>query len=266
MQVSGNRVTRGRTLSCEAMAPSSSFTTIPQMPDSRGRVLIADDDPQMLSALERLLQRAGFEVVAASDGGSTAALLKESDFDVLISDINMPGNAGLELIAGLPKIVAGLPVILLTGSPSIETAARSVSLSVRAYLTKPADTAELCRLLDEAVEDRRAFRAMGLERDRLAAWQKELESIETLLKTRGPNAGSPMAGYLKVSLRNVILILSDMERTASSLEQRGGSASQTDHMSALRRTVDVLQRTKQSFKSRELADLRRQLEDLLSRE
>jgi hypothetical protein len=63
----------------------------------------------------------------------------------------------------------------------------------------------------------------------------------------------------------VILMLSDLEQATASSERTGGSATNVDQEAALRRTVAVLERTKQNFKSKELAELRRQIEQLLER-
>ncbi len=74
-----------------------------------------------------------------------------------------------------------------------------------------------------------------------------------------------MGHYLRVTLRQVILMLSDLEHAAASLETSGANSKSIDHEAALRRTVDVLERTKQNFKSKELAELRKQIEHLLNR-
>ena len=234
-------------------------------PETRGRVLFADDDRAAREGLVAMLRRYGF----ACDGATTAAdsveKLRASEYDALISDIHMPGNAGLELIESIPQIAAGLPVILLTGRPSVETAARSVRLAVAAYLTKPPDFDELCRLLDEAVATYRGFRSMRAGRARLREWDQELARVEAALtRTAGQSAGGPLGSYLRVSLRQVILMLADLERASHTLEKSGGSLEKMDHVAALRRTVEVLERTKQNFKSKDLADLRRELEQLLA--
>ncbi len=237
-------------------------------PETRGQILVADDDRAVREGLTATLQRFGFTSEGVATAAEAAARLGAQEFDVLISDINMPGNVGLELIESLPQMAAGLPVVLLTGRPSVATAARSVRLPVVAYLTKPPDLEELCRVLDQAVSDHRGFRAMRAGRERLRAWEQELGQIEQAMRQApGAQPGGPMGGYLRVSLRQVILTLTDLERATQSLERRAvGSLEQLDHVAALRRTVEVLERTKQNFKSKDLADLRRQLEQLLGRE
>ncbi len=236
--------------------------TIPQL--SRGRVLFADDDRAAREGLVTMLRRYGFECESATTGAEAIEQLRKQEFDALISDIHMPGNVGLELIEAVPQLAAGLPVILLTGRPSVETAARSVRLSVAAYLMKPPDFDELCKLLDQAIVNYRGFRAMQAGRVRLREWEKELERVElSLRQAPGHQPGGPLGNYLRVSLRQVILMLADLERASQALEHPSGISGQVDHVAALRRTVEVLERTRQNFKSKDLADLRRQLQQLL---
>ncbi len=243
----------------------------PPPPLARGRLLFADDDVVVLEGLGELLRRAGFAVTCAGSGATALAKLQEAEFDALIADIHMPGNAGLELIAAVPQVAAGLPVLLLTGRPTVETAARSVRLKVTAYLTKPPDFSELCAILDQAVAVFRGFRAMQAGRARLQAWDGELARIEQLV-SHAPSgqAGGPMGSYLRLTLQQVMLMLSDLEQATAVLERSGTTPAaatlvQIDHAAALRHTVEVLERTKQNFKSKDLADLRRQLEQLLNR-
>ena len=235
--------------------------------ETRGRVLFADDDRAAREGLVAMLRRYGYECDGAVSAADAIDQLRRKEFDALISDIHMPGNSSLELIEALPDLASGMPVILLTGRPSVETAARSVRLAITAYLTKPPDFDELCRLLDPAIATYRGFRAMHRGRARLRAWDQELERVEqNLRQSSGQRPGGPLSSYLRVSLRQVILMLADLERASHALEQPGGSVGQIDHVAALRRTVDVLERTKQNFKSKDLADLRRQLQQLLERD
>lgn len=124
----------------------------------RGKILLADDDEQFRQGLAALLRREGYDCQCAVDASQALALLRASEFDALLSDIYMPGNAGLELIEGVPQITAGLPVILMTGRPSVETAVKSMKFCVAGYLVKPPELKELLPLLDKAIEGGRACR------------------------------------------------------------------------------------------------------------
>jgi len=234
-------------------------------PVSRGHILFADDEAEVRSTLSRLLRAKGFACTSVASGDEVLEQLRTQEFDALISDIRMPGNDGLSLIESIPQLVEGIPVILLTGMPTIETAAKSLRLSVVAYLTKPADCDELVRILDDAILKHRAFRAMRAEQRHLKDWERELGAILQQQRSTGLHPEGPMIHYLEITLRHIIHTLSELERAAHSIEHNsaGSQAALFDREIALRRTVDVLRRTKQSFKSKELAELRKELEHLL---
>ncbi len=241
----------------------------PNSPAVRGRILIADDESVVLDALSGILTSRGFDCTCVPSGTEVVARLKAAEYDVLISDLQMPGNDGVSLIEEIPTLVAGLPVIVLTGNPTVETAARSIRLPVVAYLTKPPDFAELTKILDEAVLGYRTLRALQTSRRQLHEWETELDRLlqQYRLQTRPP-AGS-MGTYLRVTLQHVIVVLSELERATHTLESSVATAhslQELDREIALRHTVDVLRRTKQNFKSKELAELRKELERLISPE
>ena len=238
-------------------------------PGLRGHLLIADDETIVLDSLSAVLRALGFTCTCVADGAEVLTQLRQKEFDALISDLHMPGNNGLSLIESVSQHSTGLPIVLLTGNPTFETAARSIRLPVVAYLTKPPNFDELTSVLDQAIAEYRALRAMQTGRQRLHDWEAELERI--LVQHRVPDAlpGGAMGSYLRVTLRHVILVLSDLENAIRQLElQPGGppALQQLERDVALRRAVEVLRRTKQSFKSRELAELRKELEQLLSRD
>jgi DNA-binding response OmpR family regulator len=234
--------------------------------NQRGRILVADDDDLFRDGLVQWLERHGYECVGVSNAQAAISSLQSKEFDALISDIRMPGNAGLELIEQVPQVAGGLPVFLLTGRPSLETAARSVRLSVSAYLTKPPNFEELDLMLREAVARHCHARLIGRSRSELQSWDAQLEGLLLELHRSSADENNVLADYLQVTLRNVLLQLADLERTTiiwRSGSQSKGDLQQLDLIGALRRTVDVLEQTKQNFKSKQLADLRHQLEELL---
>jgi DNA-binding NtrC family response regulator len=96
-----------------------------------------------LLATADLLRRDGFEVESAQNSASATELLRHGTFDVLILDINMAGNVDLELVTALADAGLNVPVILVTGYPTLSAAAEAVGLSVLACLTKPFDYALL---------------------------------------------------------------------------------------------------------------------------
>lgn len=123
------------------------------------RVLIVDDDEHLLSALARGLASPTLEVVGASNGPAALALLASQRIDVLVSDLRMPGMSGLELGTELRRVAPDLPVIFMTGSPSVDSAMRAFELTAFRYLQKPVATAALRAVIEEAVRLRDLARA-----------------------------------------------------------------------------------------------------------
>ena len=110
-------------------------------------VLVADDDELVRGGLIASLEHAGFRCVAATNADEVCAALRRQRFDALLSDIVMPGNAHLELLERVAAIAPGLPVVLLTGSPTLETALKALRAPVAGYLVKPAEMAEVVQML-----------------------------------------------------------------------------------------------------------------------
>jgi len=103
----------------------------------RPRLLIADDEPLYLETTSQLLKKAGFDCVCVSDAESAIAVLREQSIDLLLTDLNMPGNLKLELLRSGRSEWPRLPVIVVTGVPSLPTAIEGVRLGIADYLIKP---------------------------------------------------------------------------------------------------------------------------------
>lgn len=234
---------------------------------NRGRILIADDDEAFRLATRLFLRQQNFQCEVAPDAVVALEMLRGSDFDLLISDINMPGNVGLELVEKLPNVAAALPVILLTGHPSIQSAARSVRLQVVAYLVKPCEAEELLSIAEQAIANYRAFRAVSANRQRLETWARDLLQIEEVLRNSpGETAAAPTEAYLNLTLRNLLSVLVDLKQFTEALAHEPGKDGILERVTlhrAVQDTIEVLEKTKQSFKSKELGELRRRLENLL---
>ena len=103
------------------------------------RVLVVDDDPLTLEILGTILDLEEFEVDSASRGDDALRMIRENDYDVVVSDVMMPGMTGCELVAQLRREArsAELPVILLTARSSADDRAEGAATGATAYLTKP---------------------------------------------------------------------------------------------------------------------------------
>ncbi|PYV99251.1 MAG: hypothetical protein DMG89_08515 [Acidobacteria bacterium] len=105
--------------------------------DSRGRVLIVDDDPTILHFYGHQLTKAGFEVAEASSGLDALRQIEKSQFEVLISDLKMPGMDGLTLLRRMHRHSAELQVILMLEAQNNQIAVQAAELGALQYLVKP---------------------------------------------------------------------------------------------------------------------------------
>jgi EAL domain-containing protein (putative c-di-GMP-specific phosphodiesterase class I)/FixJ family two-component response regulator len=101
------------------------------------RILVVDDEPLILRAVSRKLTRAGMTVVTASTAEDALELLADGEYDVVFSDINMPGMGGVALLAGVRRLDPDVPIVLVTGNPTLETAVKAVEFGALRYLFKP---------------------------------------------------------------------------------------------------------------------------------
>jgi EAL domain-containing protein (putative c-di-GMP-specific phosphodiesterase class I) len=120
-----------------------------------GRVLVVEDDDDVRRAMVRALATDGHEVSEAASVEEALRRLAAGLPEVVVSDVNMPGTDGIELLRIFANANLDLPVIFVTGRPSIESAARAVQYGAFRYLTKPVATAELREATREALELRR---------------------------------------------------------------------------------------------------------------
>jgi EAL domain-containing protein (putative c-di-GMP-specific phosphodiesterase class I)/CheY-like chemotaxis protein len=115
-------------------------------------VLVVDDDDGVRRVFGRVLVRAGFRITEAQDGTTALALLAKQRFDVILSDIAMPGCSGMQLLAAVREQGYQIQVVLATGNPTLETAMRAGALGAVHYLTKPVEHTLLVDVVRKAVE------------------------------------------------------------------------------------------------------------------
>ena len=118
---------------------------------SRPAVLLADDDPSICRLYKHLLARGGYDVVDVGDGDSAIAAFGSRHFDLVVSDIDMPGRSGLELLRAIRARALDVPVILITGSARLESAIEAVEHGAARYLTKPVNSVVLMDAVSRAL-------------------------------------------------------------------------------------------------------------------
>ena len=100
-------------------------------------MLVVDDEASIRDLLTKTLALAEYDVETAGDGSAALGLLRESNYDLLIADLSMPGMDGLTLIRQVRHLRSDLPIIIITGFSSESSAIEAVNLDVTSYLLKP---------------------------------------------------------------------------------------------------------------------------------
>ncbi|MFQ5849808.1 MAG: response regulator [Candidatus Binatia bacterium] len=200
-----------------------------------GRILIADDEESFLQSTADLLRREGYECSCALSAKTAAEMLGKEDYDLLIADIKMPGNPDLELIRELPRDAKGMPVILVTGYPSVKSAVQAIQLPVVAYLIKPVDFSDLLAQVQSAVKYSRIYRAMSNTQEHLESWRQDLDNLEELKDSR-PREISPDI-FLANTIKNVGGCLVELKRILEMLAIQRAEQQAGRLLCGLRRTT-----------------------------
>ena len=122
------------------------------------RIIVVDDEKPQLEALCSLLQDAGFKVMGFAEPDSALDLLKTQSFDVLLTDLRLPGMDGIELVQRARQLDSDLCAVLMTGHGSIKTAVDAMKLGVLDYILKPFKVSELMPVVNRAIEVRKLKR------------------------------------------------------------------------------------------------------------
>jgi DNA-binding response OmpR family regulator len=120
-------------------------------PSPNARVLIIEDDQEMRSLLEDFFLEEGFEIDSVGNGYDALGILIKKPFDLVITDIRMPGLTGLDILPRIRKIQPGLSIIMITAFGSEEVRRRAHERGVTVYLEKPIHFQKLRELVHQMV-------------------------------------------------------------------------------------------------------------------
>jgi len=161
-----------------------------------GKLLIVDDDLVVRDSLGKWFESEGFDVTIAPGAAVALEILSRDRFDLALVDIKMPGVDGIELQAKLKEVDPEMPVVIMTGFASVETAVRALKNGAYDYITKPFDPDELVHLVMNAISHRTANREVVRLRENLkqifpethligqsAAMKRVIEMVETVAPT-----------------------------------------------------------------------------------
>ena len=134
----------------------------------RSRILVVDDELTIRKSIQKRLEREGYEVTSADNAKDALQLFQENSFDTVISDIRMEEMDGLELLKRLQSQRRDIPVIMVTGAPSLDTAQESIKEGAYDYITKPIEREILINTVKRALEKKRL-------NDQIKEYQRNLE-------------------------------------------------------------------------------------------
>ncbi len=121
----------------ESQRPRSGRIAPPAAPTGRARILVVDDEESIRELLSKTLALAEYEVDLAPDGDTAVDRMRAIPYDLLITDLRMPGVDGLTVIREARRLNADIPVIIVTGYSTEASAIEAINLGVQGYLTKP---------------------------------------------------------------------------------------------------------------------------------
>lgn len=143
---------------------------------SNGSIIVVDDNDSIRDLLKNLLQAEGYSVITADNGTAALEKLKQMAFDLVISDIMMPGLSGLDLLREVRKFDSNLPVVMITGYPTIDTAVKVIKEGASDFITKPFNLDHAKLVIKRAVENGRLKRQNQTLSDKL----EEVDRIKAI--------------------------------------------------------------------------------------
>jgi EAL domain-containing protein (putative c-di-GMP-specific phosphodiesterase class I)/CheY-like chemotaxis protein len=193
-------------------------------PERKPVALVVDDEPELVKITRRLLAHAGIDSIGCSEGVEALRILTTQAVDAIISDVSMPSMNGIELLRAVRRVDQDIPVIMVTGGPSMESAMEAIECGVYRYLTKPVAPDRLIEATSRAIQLRQLSRAKeetlrelnaskGVQSDKIgleAAFERAMTSLwpafqpivsangaqfgyEALLRTEEPSLPHPGA-------------------------------------------------------------------------
>lgn len=143
----------------------SAATVRPNAQEAGARVLVVDDEQNVRQVMVRMLSNAGYKVTAANDGEEALALLEREPVDLIVTDLAMPKADGMTVLRTVRERDQELPVVLVAGAPTTESAIRAVRYRATEYLTKPLEPDSFLDAVRRALQMNRlaALRREALE-------------------------------------------------------------------------------------------------------
>lgn len=239
-----------------------------------GRILVAEDEELVRRLIAEWLGEEGYQCECVGTAKEAIAALATDAYDLLITDIRLPDSETLEWLQTCRSGASTVPVIVITGYPSVGTAVEAVRHSVVDYLVKPVNAEALCRSVGLAIGKGRVLRALRKAREEMRLWGEAMDGLERSLA-----AGAKGAEPTEHVLEQTTILFRQIAASLTATIEAGrpdnrkmdlcaavGCTKPAVYQEALRRAVEVLANTKHAFKSKEIGDLRKTLVRILKQE
>src|SRR5262245_59804618 len=138
----------------EAAGPAPRGSALTEEPRPQPRILVVDDEPHVVQIFQDLLAQRGYEVASCSNGDDAIVRVTTGKFDLVLTDINLPGVDGLEVVRAAKAADKDTCVILITGYASTTTAIDALRQGAYDYITKPFDLWETAKAIERGLESR----------------------------------------------------------------------------------------------------------------
>ncbi len=163
-------------------------------------ILVVDDEGAIRYSISKTLQRVGYQVHTAASGEEALEMMQRQEYDVVLTDIRMPGLTGVELLSRIKERAPDSVVILLTGYASLETAIESLRLGAHDYLVKPSSSHDIRESVSQGIERARNMKHRRVLLRSIRDNVEELtgENIDELMNETKPSSVRPSSSSTPV--------------------------------------------------------------------
>ena len=238
----------------------------------KGGAVNADVPARILSAggdeAVHLLREEDYECDCALTPNEAADALRNNSYSLLIADVKGQDDGVMRLVQDLPRDLRALPIVIITDSQSFDFAVQAVRLPALAFITKPVNEIELLAAVKQGIDHYRIAGAVLAAGQRMEACRQELRDLEILMRTRPVDepVDAVLSSFLGVTLNHLIGGLANLNFLARLMldRERRDERSLLKMPCALLEAVEVIEKTKIAFKSKELAALRKKLQKVVN--
>jgi DNA-binding NtrC family response regulator len=181
---------------------------------AKPRILVVDDEPVVRESLRDWFTEDGYPIEMAADAREALKLLQGASWDILLTDVKMPGMDGLELQKKAREIDPGITVIIMTAYASVDSALQAIKEGAYDYVTKPLDPDDLEQIINRAAEHRLLVYENLQLKQRIEAVSRRAETREVevvigqpavgSVEEAPPSGGSSLVEVEKQHIRNVL--------------------------------------------------------------